>query len=111
MGFLRREASETKWERISAELSSAFNSFYLISILIVLILFYPVAYNARNEMSYGDFLILIYLPPSLLYTRTFIDVLIPLAFVSYIESFDIVSQTKTVRHDSLLETISWPLSK
>jgi hypothetical protein len=68
------------------ELSKTFSSFYFILVLIGLILSYPIFHIDRKKLYYGDLLLLGYLLPSILYTRTFIDVFLPLAFVTYSKS-------------------------
>jgi hypothetical protein len=65
------------------ELSIALSSFYCVLVLIGLILSYPVLHNSQKLLNYGDLLLLAYLLPSIIYIRTFIDVFLPLAFVTY----------------------------
>jgi hypothetical protein len=65
------------------ELSITFSSFYCVLILISLILSYPLSHIGRKKINYGDLLLLAYLLPSIIYIRTFIDVFLPLAFVTY----------------------------
>jgi len=69
------------------ELSITFSSFYCVLVLIGLILFYPISHIGRKKLNYGDLLLLAYLLPSIIYIRTFIDVLLPLAFMTYSKSF------------------------
>ena len=69
------------------EFSITFSSFYCVLVLIGLILFYPISHIGRKKLNYGDLLLLAYLLPSIIYIRTFIDVLLPLAFVTYSKSF------------------------
>ena len=69
------------------ELSITFSSFYCVLVLIGLILSYPISHIGRKKLNYGDLLLLAYLLPSIIYIRTFIDVLLPLAFVTYSKSF------------------------
>jgi hypothetical protein len=65
------------------ELSNISCSFYCVLILIGLILSYPIFHIGRKKLNYGDLLLLTYLLPSILYIRTFMDVILPLAFVTY----------------------------
>ena len=69
------------------ELSNTFSSFYCVLVLIGLILSYPISHIGRKKLNYGDLLLLAYLLPSIIYIRTFIDVFLPLAFVTYSKSF------------------------
>jgi hypothetical protein len=70
-----------------AELSITFSSFYCVLVLIGLILSYPISHIGRKKLDYGDLLLLAYLLPSIIYIRTFIDVFLPLAFVTYSKCF------------------------
>ena len=69
------------------ELSITFSSFYCVLVLTGLILSYPISHIGRKKLNYGDLLLLAYLLPSIIYIRTFIDVILPLAFVTYSKSF------------------------
>jgi hypothetical protein len=69
------------------ELSTTFSSFYCGFVLIGLILSYPIFHVGRKKINYGDLLLLTYLLPSIIYIRTFIDVFLPLAFVTYSKNF------------------------
>jgi hypothetical protein len=69
------------------ELSLTFSSFYCVLVLISLILSYPFSHIGRKKLNYGDLLLLAYLLPSMIFIRTFIDMFLPLAFVTYSKSF------------------------
>jgi hypothetical protein len=69
------------------EFSITFSSFYCVLVLTGLILSYPISHIGRKKLNYGDLLLLAYLLPSIIYIRSFIDVFLPLAFVTYSKSF------------------------
>jgi hypothetical protein len=69
------------------ELSTTFSSFYCGLVLIGLILSYPIFHVGRKKINYGDLLLLAYLLPSIIYIRTFMDVFLPLVFVTYSKNF------------------------
>jgi hypothetical protein len=78
-----RKQMETNITELSITVSSSYGALVLIS----LILSYPIYHIGRKKLDYGDLLLLTYLLPSILYIRTFMDVLLPLAFVTYSKSF------------------------
>ncbi len=65
------------------ELRSISDSFYGIVILGGYLLFYPHLHRGRRKILFGDLLALAFLLPSLLYIRTFVDVLLPIVFITH----------------------------
>jgi hypothetical protein len=69
-----------------SELSFTLNSFYCIFILITITLCYPISHTETRKMNFGDLLLAVYFLPSIMYFRTFVDILSPIAFVIYSRS-------------------------
>jgi hypothetical protein len=65
------------------ELSFTLGSFYGILIFSGVLLSIPYLHKIKRSIDYCDLLIIIYLLPSIIYIRTFIDIFMPLAFVAY----------------------------
>jgi hypothetical protein len=77
-GGVRRETGLSITE-LAFSLSHFFSLFYLGLLAAAFPFFSPDA----RRLSYPALLLLAYLPPSLIYTRTFLDVFMPLAFAAY----------------------------
>ena len=70
-----------------SELRPISGSFYCLLILAGYLLFYPHLHRGRRKLLYGDLLAFAFLPPSVLYIRTFVDVLLPVLFITHARPF------------------------
>ncbi len=84
------------------ELRPIFTSFYALAILTAYLLFYPHLHQGRRKLLYGDLLVFAYLVPAVLYIRTFIDVLLPVIFVTHVSTL-----VPAVRRTLLALQMNW----